>query len=170
MLEERRQVAEEMTAQIEERLAYQGESLSMCSEPLGNYFYFSGVKPKFARTNTALWRNYVGTWEILDGRLYLIGLEATMMDGSAASLEAVFPGFPDRVFAHWYSGELRVPRGELIRFVHMGYSSKHEEDLFIAIVKGVVTGNRIVKNSIVANAGGSDGDEITIPEFLKWKK
>lgn len=137
-----------MTAQIEERLIYLGERLGMCTEPLNDFFTFGGCRPRFARTITALWRNYVGTWEILNVRLYLIGLEATMMDGSPASLETVFPGFPDRVFAHWYNGELHVPRGELLRYVHMGYSSTYEKTFILDIDNGVVTGTRIVQNSI----------------------
>ncbi|MFA6312659.1 MAG: hypothetical protein WC681_14350 [Sterolibacterium sp.] len=152
-----------MTAQLEERLIYQGVDLAMCSEPLDHYFALVGSKPNFARSNTALWRNYIGTWEILDDKLYIIGLKATMHDGSAASLETVFPDFPNRVFADWYSGELRVPRGKLIQFVHMGYSSKSEEDLFLTIANGMLTGTGIIKNSIGENE--ADGD-IGIPEFL----
>jgi len=156
-----------MTAQIGERLFYEGESLSMCSEPLNDFFTFSGNRLRFARTNTALWRNYVGTWEILNDRLYLIGLDATMRDGSPASLEKVFTGFPDRVFAHWYSGELHVPRGELLRHVHMGYSSIFEKTFILEVTNGVVTGTRIVENSIPHNE--SDG-EVAILEFLTRKK
>lgn len=156
-----------MTAQIGERLVYQGESLGMCTEPLNDFFTFDCSRPRFARTNTALWRNYVGTWEILNDRLYLIGLDATMMDGSPVSLETVFPGFPDRVFAHWYSGELRVPRGELLRHAHMGYSSTYEKTFILDIANGVVTGTRIVQNSIPDNE--SDG-ELAVPEFLRRRK
>jgi hypothetical protein len=139
-----------MTAQIRERLTYQGESLGICTAPLNDFFTFVGKWPRFARTDTGLWRNYVGTWEILGERLYLIGLEATMADGAAATLATVFPNFPDRVFAHWYTGELRLPRGKLIKYVHMGFRSTYEEDLFLDIADGVLTGTRLVRN-------GSDG-------------
>ncbi len=36
-----------MTAQIAERLLYQGQSLSMCSNPLGDYFAMGGERPRF---------------------------------------------------------------------------------------------------------------------------
>lgn len=50
-----------MTAQIGEKLHYQGHEMTMCSEPLGDYFAFAGVDPEFIATSTALWRCYVGT-------------------------------------------------------------------------------------------------------------
>ena len=33
-----------------------------------------------------------------------------LIDAVPATLETVFPGFPDRVFAHWYSGTIRLPQ------------------------------------------------------------
>jgi hypothetical protein len=146
-----------MTAQIREKLIYQGEGLGMCTSPLSDFFAYSGNWPRFARTDTGLWRNYIGTWEILGARLYLIGLKATMMDGTAATLATIFPNFPDRVFAHWYSGELRVPQGKLIKYVQMGFRSKYEEDLFLDVANGVLTGTRLVKNNMTDVDNGSDG-------------
>ena len=146
-----------MTAQIGERLTYQGESLIMCTSPLSDFFVYGDSWPRFARTNTGLWRNYIGTWEIVNDRLYLIGLEATMMDGTPATLATVFPDFPDRVFAHWYSGELRVPRGNLIKYVHSGFRNKYEKDLFLDVANGVLTGTRLVKNNITEVENESDG-------------
>ena len=156
-----------MTTQMGDLLIYQSESLGMATEPLNDFFTFGGSKPRFARTSTALWRNYFGTWEIVNDRLYLIGLEATMMDGSPANLETVFPGFPDRVFAHWYSGELHVPRGKLLRYVHMGYSSTYEKTFILDIANGVVTDTRIVQNSIPDNQPDLKYDMV---EFIRRNK
>ena len=146
-----------MTAQTYERLTYQGESLGMCTSPLSDFFAYSDSWPRFARTDTSLWRHYIGTWEFVNDRLYLIGLQATMMDGKPATLATVFPDFPDRVFAHWYSGELRVPQGKLIKCVHMGFRSKYEEDFFLDVANGVLTGTRLVKNNITEVDNGSGG-------------
>jgi hypothetical protein len=41
---------------------------------------------------------------------------------------------------------LRCPRGKLLNYVHGGYASTYEEDLFIAVEKGVVTGERLLVN------------------------
>ena len=128
-----------MTAQISEELLYQGKAMSMCAEPLADYFNLAGIKPDFRMCHTALWRRYVGSWEILKDRLYLIGLKATLEDGTKASVATLFPDYPDRVFAHWYSGKLRIPQGELLNYEHMGYASTFESDLFLTIEHGVVT-------------------------------
>jgi hypothetical protein len=42
-------------------------------------------------------RGYMGSWEVLLDRLYLVEL-------SNIALGDAFPGFPNRVFAHWVSG------------------------------------------------------------------
>ena len=135
-----------MTAQITEKLHYQGEVMSMCNEPLGDYFKLAGVNPGFRICHTALWRRYVGTWEILEGRLYLVGVNATLENGTKAEVATLFPGFPDRVFAHWYTGQLRLPRGELLEYQHMGYASTYECDLLITIEQGVVTHTEVRQN------------------------
>lgn len=146
-----------MTAQVPERLLYEGEELSLCSEPLQSYFRKSEIKSPFFGECTSNWRGYVGTWEIRDGRLYLVdldghlyleGLDGAVKDGGAANLETIFPGYPDRVFAHWYSGELRVPRGRMLKYVHMAYDSRYEEDFFIRVENGVITGTRTVRNDV----------------------
>jgi len=127
-----------MTAQIAEKLLYEGQERAMCTEPLGDFFALGGESPAFANTNTALWRGYVGTWEIVNDRLYLVGLSGTLEDGAKATLETVFPGYPDRVFAHWYSGTLRLPDGKRLEYVHMGYASNYESDILISIQRGMV--------------------------------
>ena len=101
-----------MTAQIAERLRYQGEDVAMCTNPLSDFFAMGGFNPRFESNSTALWRGYVGRWEIVDGRLYLVELHGTLEDGTEASVATIFPDFPDRVFAHWYSGTIRIPQGK----------------------------------------------------------
>ena len=81
-----------MTAQFAEKLHHEGGELSLCTEPLSDYFSLAGIDPRFDGNCTALWRGYVGTWEIWEGHLYLIGLTGTLQDGAAASVETFFPG------------------------------------------------------------------------------
>jgi hypothetical protein len=85
--------------------------------------------------STACWRRYVGTWEIRQGRLYLIRLVGQY------ELAGVGP-----LFADWFTGVLRIPRGEVLLYVHMGFGSLHEEELHIRIEAGVVVDRRIVDN------------------------
>ena len=92
----------------------------MCAEPLGDYFALAGLEPPFDWTSTALWRGYVGTWEIIQSRLYLIGINGRLKTDEAATLASIFPDFPERVFAHWYSGTIRVPEGKLLEYIPHG--------------------------------------------------
>ena len=142
-----------MTAQIAEILHYQGRKQRMCTEPLGDYFALAGITPSFEFSSTALWRGYVGTWAIEEGRLYLIKISGTAEVNDEikdVGLVDLFPQYPNGVFAHWFSGELRCPQGGLLKYVHGGYGSVYEEDLFIDVLKGVVTGERTVRNGTAA--------------------
>ena len=146
-----------MTAQISEKLIYEGQQLSMCTNPLGLYFAMGGDGPNFDYNCTALWRGYVGTWEIVDGRLYLIELHGALEGGEEASVATMFPDYPDRVFAHWYSGTIRIPQGKLLNYVHMGYGSTYERDLFLEIDKGVIKNTRVRQNGHAEGDSGPEG-------------
>ena len=135
-----------MTAQVPDLLLLDGERLALFTNPLEQYFAMGGRKPGLRWSSTANWRCYVATWEVVNDRLYLIDIEGDLENGEPASLAAVFPGYADRVFAHWYNGELRIPQGERTNYVHMGYHSTFERDLLITVVRGVLTQRRIQMN------------------------
>ena len=146
-----------MTAQIGETLHYEGRKVLICSNPLASYFMLADINPEFELNCTALWRGYIGTWEIRDGRLYLIGLSGSLKNGTNVDMAIFFPDYPDRVFAHWYSGKLRVPQGKLLEYKHMGYGSVYEADLFIDIKKGVVIGTETLNNGNSKNQNAPEG-------------
>jgi len=142
-----------MTAQITEKLLYEGVELGMCSTPLDMFFRLAGISPEFRPPHSALRRGYVGTWEILSERLYLVGIKGELdvdieskFRPEKVNLRTFFPKFPKRVFAHWFSGILRVSRGKTLHYEHLGFLSVTEEDLFITLEKGVVTNVEVVKN------------------------
>ena len=148
-----------MTAQFSETLILRGEKLSLCTEPLGRYLEIIDSPINFVWESTANWRGYLGTWKIEAERLYLASITGRITVNGALrelGIEDVFPGYPDGVFAHWYTGELRCPRGNLNRYVHQGYASEYQFDIFIAVQKGRVTGERIVMNG---NKAAEDGDQ-----------
>jgi hypothetical protein len=146
-----------MTAQISEILWFEGEKHAMCAEPLSEYFQLAGESPEFAEVNTACWRGYIGEWEIRDDRLYLIGLEAYLANGEEACLETIFPGFSERAFAHWYSGTIRVPEGKMVDYVHMGYESVYERDVFLDFKKGILVGKTTRTNGQAEDASAPGG-------------
>lgn len=138
-----------MTAQFSETLILRGEKLSLCTEPLGRYLEIIDSPIEFVWESTANWRGYLGTWKIEDERLYLASITGRINVNGAlreVRIEDLFPGYPDGVFAHWYTGELRCPRGNINRYVHQGYASQFQFDIFIAVQQGQVAGERIVMN------------------------
>jgi len=143
----------------------------MCSEPLNQYFKLGGNEPKFESTCTALWRGYVGSWDIVKDRLYLVKLTGALEDNSEVTLGMIFPDFPERVFAHWYSGTLRLPDGKMLNYEHMGYGSTYERDIIIEIEKGVMTKVNIKHNGESDNSDAPEGYGVAaFTTFGKKKK
>lgn len=138
-----------MTAQFTESITYKGRTRQMCTTPLCNYFELAKKKSPFGRNScTALYRGYIGGWEIVDNRLYLIKVQAgfDFDGGNTIKLEDIFPGYSERVFAHWFSGEVRLPDGELRKYKHMGFGSKYERDILLHMERGVITSEKIIVN------------------------
>jgi hypothetical protein len=141
-----------MTAQVREDLLYEGKQVSMCSTPLGDYLTNNGIFLPLRSRTTACNRNYIGKWEITDNRLYLIGIDAKLRDGTPVSVVNIFPDSQDRVFASWYTGTLRIPQGDRIKYFHGGFASVYERDLFLDINQGVLVDTRLQHNSVSENA------------------
>ena len=140
-----------MTAQFTERLLLRGEKLSLCTEPLAPYLESGANQITFDAETSACWRGYKGTWAIESDRLYLVKLQGGSVTNAGwveRSLADLFPEYPDGVFAHWYTGELRCSKGQLLNYVHGGYASQYEQDLFIEVVRGVVVSERLVVNGV----------------------
>jgi hypothetical protein len=140
-----------MTAQFSERLIYRRENLSLCENPLKHFLESSASTFEFVFTSTACWRGYIGTWAIENDRLYLVSLSGRARTSAGGDVKDVtlvdlFPGYPDGVYAHWFNGELRCPQGELLKYVHGGYASTYEKDLFLDVRRGVLVGERLVDN------------------------
>jgi hypothetical protein len=139
------------TAQFGDKLIYKGETVSLRTNPLGSYFGEGTPNPKdlFKPSCSACWRGYVATWEVKDGKLFL----NRVVEGSCSNnapeipLEKIFPGKKGPIEATWYTGTLRIPRGKMLEYVHMGYSSRYEKTLLIHIEKGKVTKEELIDNT-----------------------
>lgn len=75
----------------------------------------------------------------------------------AASLATIFPDFPERVFAHWYSGTIRIPQGKELEYVHGGYASVFERDLFLDVERGVVMKSQVRHNGVAESESAPEG-------------
>lgn len=148
-----------MTAQISEKLIFNGETLRMCACPLDLFLEANAKRWSFAANCSGCWRGYVGTWEIVNKRLYLKAIEGELTTGEVATLETLFPGFPDGVFAHWFSGTIRCPQGKMLNYVHGGFASKYERDHFMQFKSGELIEEHTVVNG-VADPDADDGVEV----------
>jgi hypothetical protein len=150
-----------MTAQIPETLLYNGEKLAMCDEPLSLWLkILSDEESPFEEMSSANWRGYVGTWQIKDNRLYLVDLRGKLKNGAQGSIETFFPGFHDRVFAHWFSGQIRAPPGKLLNYFHMGYASQYEQDVLFLVDRGIIKNVDVRENGKAEKGTEGDGYQL----------
>lgn len=61
------------------------------------------------------------------------------LDGPDLPLAVLFPGQTGPVEASWYSGTLRVPKGERLAQLGMGYLAVYERELRITVERGIVS-------------------------------
>lgn len=152
-----------MTAQVSERLIYGGKEISLFTNPLSLFLRNSDIR--FVSPHTANWRGYVGTWEILEHegveRLYLVALSAHKSYEEILTLSDVFPG-QDKIFAHWFTGELRCPQGAQLEYRHMGYGSVYEYDLLMNFKQGVLVNKHARHNKVPEKK-----EEKDYPSFLR---
>jgi len=138
------------TAQIPERIVYEGTEGFLFTNPLETHFTRDNPRPEFAAPHTACWRGYIASWEIREDTLYLKDIKAWMRDrsGKAAPVEfeKIFPGKTKPMKADWFTGTLRIPRGKPIQYVHMGYQTIYEYDVFLQIKAGKVVDMQMVDN------------------------
>ena len=138
------------TAQIPEKIVYEGTEGFLFTNPLETYFTRDNARPEFAAPHTACWRGYIGSWEIRENTLYLTDLKAWMRDkeGKAAPVEfeQIFPGKTKPMKADWFTGTLRIPRGKPIQYVHMGYQTIYEYDVFLRVEAGKVVERHTIDN------------------------
>lgn len=115
--------------------------------------YLDIVKPAviYASRTSACWRGYVGEWELIHDRLYLLAIKASILkDGITrpARLTDYFPDATDKVFAHWFSGELVIPVGRQIRMDSFPYTLRYEDEIVLTLKAGVLGNEKWIKNQV----------------------
>lgn len=142
-----------MTVQISEPLIYRDEELRTREYPLNEYFVRSGIANPFGNesrgTMSCCWNGYVAAWLVEDGRLYLKQIQDIHGEGeNALNLETVFPGYTEGVFAHWYSGTMKFPQGEVIKRGSSTAPNIFERDWVLIFRKGLLVSEEVVLNSV----------------------
>lgn len=101
-----------MTAQVPDRLLYEGEMHPLYSNPLEPYWDASGGRPRFVEPRTCNWRDYVATWEIREGRLWLIGLQGEAVLDERGQPRTEAKSFMDRTLSETLSA-LQTPASRI---------------------------------------------------------
>jgi hypothetical protein len=140
-----------MTAQVKEQIIIDGIKYGMVSDPLAPYLKTLNPRPIFTLQNTACWRGYMGTWEIMNNKLYLKDFTALIYNQEENNdhehgIEYLFPDHK-RVLAHWFSGEIQVPKGRIMDFEPGIMNPQYEYDLFLNFENGKLIGERLVDNT-----------------------
>ena len=165
-----------MTAQVHEKLILEGEETSMAfcppippDHPQINMYSTEEVteRIKDGKTHsfvfsTACWRGYIGTWELKDGKFYLVSIEGRY---------EVMGDEP--IFADWVTTVLRIPGGNMLHYVHMGFGSVYEFETHIKLENGIVVEERRIDNrnkdfkgrdlgweNLPGNENSFDGDDL----------
>jgi hypothetical protein len=130
------------TAQIPDFLIYQDDTLAIYSNPLEGYFDKKGERTigeiDFEKGFhcTALWRGYVGTWQIENDSLFLVNLETDYCSDNPTEIDLTKEFNSNRIFANWVSFEILNPFGKQIKYVHQGYESIYEYERGFEFVEG----------------------------------
>lgn len=139
------------TFQVPEKMIFDGQDYHLSIFPLEEWL---SDKPKlqdkhFSTFTTACWRGYLATWKIERNKLYL----AELLSGdfkTQINLSDVFPNQETPVHANWFSGIIRIGKGELINRGEIANVLPQfgvwEEELYFRIDRGNVAAMHVVNN------------------------
>ena len=133
-----------MTTQTGDILTYNGEKTTIATEPLKPYLE-NRSDISFIFKSTALVRGYIGTWKIKNKKLYLVSLLGFIENNEKVDLNYLFPNKKE-VFANWFSGQIRIPEGNLLRKIRIGYASVFERDKILKFNKGICISDNTIYN------------------------
>jgi hypothetical protein len=140
-----------MTAQIPERMLIDGKPHWLHTQPL--YRLLASRRTQIGAPDgwtTACHRQYVGTWDIVEGNLWLVclctfgGEELPLADTMRAWFLRLVPTDRFPVHAQWFNGHLRIPTGpRLVKGLH-GWSSWFTRERVITCRHGMMVRDREV--------------------------
>ncbi len=102
----------------------------MASEPLESYLKNLKLPHKLVAPTTACWKGFYSKWIIDNKKLFLIEWKGFILDYKEVGIKYIFLG-EQFVLTQWFSETIRIPMGELLRYVHGGYASVYEGDTYL---------------------------------------
>lgn len=92
-------------------LEHRERRFELIDQPLELYFELIKSRPTFEPTIASA-RGYAAHWVIEEGWLFLAGMTARWSEDRALQMNDLFPFAGSKVFAAWYSGQIRGYRAE----------------------------------------------------------
>lgn len=175
-------VSVKATGQAGELIIIGRDTLQMLSSPLERDSILAR-KVQERRTNkgfsTGLWRGYIGLWRLEEGKLYLEKLleadwEKRPSSWQTINTDGIFNAYQEngRTLAGWYSGDIRVVKGEQVSYQHIGFARHYEYETIYTLHQGVVTSQKEIRNSLrksVNNEYYYTMNMLFNGKGLKWK-
>lgn len=132
-----------MTAQATDSLRFDGLDWQVLAEPLDEHL--AELPIRLVAPHTALWRGYLASWEVVDGRLLLAGLRVWVAHDVRHAVERQVLSLDGRSLPHhadYLSGSLPIASGKQVQHVHRGFESRYELEDVLEVRAGMVTAPR----------------------------
>ncbi len=113
------------------------------------------VLPPERSITTANWDGFIAYWSIKQNVLYLDSIRCEHYDSDTKdytvnriSSDTLLHVFKKHVMGNlivgsWLTKDIRVAKGKLIYYQHMGFERNYEEEQIISIDKGIDTGKKV---------------------------
>lgn len=134
-----------MTIQAGDILSHNGKKTTIATEPLKPYLE-TRSDVSFIFKSTALVRGYIGTWKIKNKKLYLVALIGFIENNEKVDFKYLFPNKTE-VFADWFSGDIRIPEGDLLQKINIGYASVFARDRLLNFNKRILISETLKDNT-----------------------
>lgn len=139
-----------------------GEEWTLLGKPIESdsllYVRLMDFLPEDRITSTANWDGYTAYWKIEEGNLYLQHINVYLLDTvqnktlthvfSTDELKEIFSPYytEGKICAYWFSGQLRIGKGECLIYMHSGFSRYMETEQIIEVKEGKVMDSRVYHN------------------------
>ncbi|MFV0387586.1 MAG: hypothetical protein ACK5NT_02430 [Pyrinomonadaceae bacterium] len=155
------------TAQIGDKLIFDGKEYRIQTTPLETYFGENpNLRPETAVHSTNLWRGYIATFEIANKSLKLADIQIqTVNDKNDVELKSVFDKYINAGGTSdisWFTGYLIAPYGKMVDYEPMGFGSTFEHYLLISVENG--------EQKRTFNFSGRQFSEFRAKQFENYKK
>ena len=187
------------TSQVGDILMWKGDTLKLFSNPLElrsdskelSKIIASELENEYRRlypkkyeteedvslVSTACWRGYVAEWTIISDKIYLSNIYVWYDSKVKVDLKKIFGNelTGNLLFANWVTGQLYVPKGQCIEYVHLGYNSIYETETVIEFNDGVLVSSKTYNNYIAKKSKfTTDSNSNNYLEFVyskvNWEK